>query len=167
MPSPSLTRTICLTLTLAVGSVLVAQANQEELVQKVATHTLTMPKLEAYGALVADLATWAEKHRKEAKALNARAPKGLEGTLAFLQREPVIQALLKAHQLTEEEYIIIPMATLQAGIAVLGESQGRSFPADRINPANTALVKANQVRIDALMAKVRKDQARMEAASRP
>lgn len=153
-----------LALVVALASPLVAQANQDELVQKVAAYTLTLPKVEAYGAMVADLADWAVEHPEEAKALNARGPKGLEGTLTFLKREPILQAQLKAHQLTEVEYLIIPMAALQAGIAVLGASQGRSFPADRINPANIALVRANQTRLDAIMAKVRKDQARMAGA---
>ncbi len=150
-----------LSLALLPAVALVGQASQDDLVKKVAAYTLTLPKIEAFGAMMGDLADWAAKHRKEAKALGARAPKGLEGTAAFLKREPVLQAQLKAHQLTEEDYMLLPMATLQAGIAVLGEAQGRTSPADRINPANIALVKANQARVDAVMAKVRADQARM------
>lgn len=167
MPSPRMLQSLLVAGTVLSSPVLLAQDTQEELVSKVGAYRLTLAKIEAYGTMMGSLADWATQHRQDAQALAARSPKGLEGTLAFLKREPIIQAQLKAHKLSEEDYLLIPMATMQAGLAILGESQGRTFPTERINPANIALVKANQARIEAVMAKVRADQARLGAAGRP
>jgi hypothetical protein len=50
---------------------------------------------------------------------------------------------------------------MQAQIAAMGEAQGHSFPAERINPKNVALAKENGPRIDAIMRKVAADRARV------
>lgn len=167
MPSGVKTTSRSLLLALAHSLVLAAQPSEDDLTRRVAVHVLTLPNIESYGAVMGDLADWAAKHPAAFKALNRRAPKGDAGVpaqIAFLQGEPVIQTLLKRHHLTEEAYILVPMATMQASIALLGEQQGRTFPTDRINPANIALVKANQTRIDAIFLKLRADQAKVTSA---
>ena len=54
----------------------------------------------------------------------------------------------------------MPAVVMQAQLAALGEAQGRTFPADRINPKNIATVRANETRVGEIMAKVAADRAR-------
>ena len=136
----------------------------DELTRQVARYELTLPKIEAYGAVMSGLAEWATANPKEIAALNQRLPKKLSDikvVTAFIEQEPVIANTLQRHGLSSVEYFLIPMATLQAGIAALGVQQGQVFPADRINPKNIALVQAHQTRIDAIVTKARADQAKM------
>lgn len=155
----------CLCALLFAGAVQSAEA-MDELSKKVAAYELSMPRIESYGALMSELTAWADTKPAEARALNNRAPKGgasFSANVAFVMKEPVLADLCKRHHLTGEDYILIPAATMQASIAMLGVAQGRSFPADRINPKNIALVQANTARVDAIMSKVRADQARNRA----
>lgn len=147
-----------------------AEPPQDELSRRVAAYVLTLPNLESYGALTGELADWATTHRTEAKAMMRRSPRGsagVEANLALLKAEPVLQTLLVRHHLSTEDFLVIPMATMQAGIALLGEQQGHSFPVDRINPTNIALVKAHQPRIDAIMTKARADLDRLAGLAQP
>ena len=146
------------------ASPLLAADAMDELSRRVAAYELTLPKVEAYGNAVTAIADWAAASPKDAAALNRRAPKpgsDLQATISFIEKESAFMSVLNRHQLSGADYVLIPAATMQAGIAVLGVQQGRSFPADRINPKNIALVQANQARIDAIMTKVRGDQARI------
>jgi len=71
-----------------------------------------------------------------------------------------VKLLLDQHKATGLDMVVLPMAVMQAQVAALGESQGRTFPADRINPKNVALAKANGPAIDAVMKKVEADRMR-------
>jgi hypothetical protein len=135
----------------------------DEFTQAVAQYELTLPKLESYGAVLAGVAAWAEANPTKAAALRARAPKGpstFKQAIAQIEAEPAIAEQLKKHQLTARDFALIPMAAMQAQIAALGEAQGRTFPADRINPKNTALVRAHEVRVGEILKQVTADRAR-------
>lgn len=140
-----------------------AQSNSDELTKMVAVYELTMPRIEGYGAVMAGIADWAGKDPKAVAALMARAPKGpvsVQDSAAMFEREPAVKSLLDKHKVTGLDLVVLPMAVMQAQVAALGESQGRTFPADRINPKNVALAKANGAAIDAVMKKAQTDRLR-------
>lgn len=140
-----------------------AQTGHDELTKMVAVYELTMPRIESYGAVIAGMAEWAAAKPKEAAALRAREPKGMATvaqSAAILESEPAVKALLDQHKIAGHDMVVLPMAVMQAQIAALGESQGRSFPADRVNPKNSAFAKANSGRIDAVMQKAARDRVR-------
>lgn len=153
-------------LPLLLAALLVAPAPAEtmdEFTREVARYELTMPNLEAYGAALAGLADWAAAKPADAAALQQRAPKGpttYPQTLAYIAGEPAIAAQLKAARLTGRDFVLMPAVVLQAQLAVLGEAQGRTFPADRINPKNTAVVRTHEKRVGEIMTKVAADRAR-------
>jgi len=141
-----------------------AQTGSDELTRMVAAYELTMQRIEAYGAVMAGLADWAVDKPKEAEAMRARTPKGpttVEQSAAAIEKEPAVKALLDKHRITGRDLVLIPVAVMQAQIAAMGEAQGHSFPAERINPKNVALAKENGPRIDAIMRKVAADRARV------
>lgn len=155
---------LALLATLFLASPVRAAETMDELTRQVAAYELTLPKIEAYGAAISSLADWMAANPKEAAEIVARAPKGtanVKSSLAFSESEPAIMAILKRHQLSSTDYLLIPAATVQAGVAAVGVQQGRTFPADRINPKNVELVQANMARISAIVTKVRADQARI------
>jgi hypothetical protein len=140
-----------------------AQTNSDDLTKMVAVYELTMPRIEGYGAVMAGIADWAAKDPKAMAAMMGRAPKGpvsLQDSAVIFEKEPAVKALLDQHKVTGLDMVVLPMAVMQAQIAVLGESQGRAFPADRINPKNIALAKANGAAIDAVMKKAQADRLR-------
>ena len=140
-----------------------AQTGHDELTRMVAAYELTMPRIESYGAVIAGMAEWAAAKPKEAAALRAREPKGMATvaqSAAILESEPAVKALLDRHKITGHDMVVLPMTVMQAQIAALGESQGRSFPSDRINPKNIALAKDNGARIDTIMRKASGDRVR-------
>lgn len=153
-------------LPLLLAALLISPASaqpMDEFTREVARYELTMPNLEAYGAALADLAEWAGAKPAEAAALRQRAPKGpttYPQTLAYIAGEPAIAAQLKAAKLTGRDFVLLPAVVMQAQIAALGEAQGRTFPADRINPKNTAVVRANEKRVGEIMTKVAADRVR-------
>ncbi len=135
----------------------------DEFTREVARYELTMPKLEGFGAVMAGLAEWAAAKPAEAAALRQRAPKGATPyaqAVAQVEAEPAIAEQLKKHHLTGRDFALLPMVVLQAQIAALGEAQGRTFPADRINPKNIATLRAHEARVSAIMAKVTTDRGR-------
>lgn len=141
-----------------------AQTGSDELTQMVAAYELTIQRIEAYGAVMSGLADWAVAKPKEAQAMRDRTPKGpatVEQSAAAIEKEPAVKALLDKHKITGRDFVLIPMAVMQAQIAAMGEAQGRTFPADKINPKNTALAKANGPRIDAIMSKVAADRIKI------
>ncbi len=140
-----------------------AEDAPDEFTREVSRYELTLANLEAYGAVMADLAEWAEAKPAEAAAMRQRAPKGpttYPQTVAHVESEPAITAQLKAAKLSGRDFVLIPAVVMQAQIAALGEAQGRTFPADRINPRNIATVRANENRVGEIMAKVTTDRAR-------
>lgn len=140
-----------------------AQTNSDELTKRVAVYELTMPRIEGYGAVMAGIADWAGKDPKAVAAMVGRASKGpmsLQDSAAMFEKEPAVKALLDRHQVTGLDMVVLPMAVMQAQVAALGESQGRTFPADRINPKNIALARANGAAIDAVMKKAQADRLR-------
>jgi hypothetical protein len=140
-----------------------AQTTSDDLAKMVAVYELTLQRIEGYGAVMAGLADWASKDPKAVKAMMARAPKreiSVQDSAAILENEPAVKLLLDQHKVTGVDLVVLPMAVMQAQIAVLGESQGRTFPADRINPKNIALVRANAAAIDAVMKKAEADNQR-------
>lgn len=142
---------------------LAAETGMEELTRMVTAYELTLAKVEAYGAVLAGIGDWAEAHPEQAKALRARAPKGLAGVeqaATVIESEPELKALLDKHQLSGRDFVLIPTAMMQARLAVLGEAQGRSFPAGQINPRNLALAKAHAARMDAIMHQAAADRLR-------
>ena len=84
----------------------------------------------------------------------------MQDSAAIFEKEPAVKSLLDQHKVTGLDMVVLPMAVMQAQVAALGESQGRSFPADRINPKNVALAKANGAAIDAVMKKAQADRLR-------
>jgi len=165
-PMHPTTRLFLRRLPLLLAALLLTSAPAEtmdEFTREVARYELTMPNLEAYGAAMAGLAEWAAGKPAEAAALQQRAPKGpttYPQTLAYIEREPVLAALLKQHRLITRDFVLLLPAVMQAQLAVLGEAQGRTFPADRINPRNTAVVRANEKRVGEIMTKVAADRGR-------
>jgi hypothetical protein len=140
-----------------------AEDTQDEFTREVARYELTLANLEAYGAMMASLADWAEAKPAEAAAMRARLPKGTttyQQSIAQVGAEPAIAEQLKQHKLTPRDFVLLPMVVLQARIAVLGEAQGRTFPADRINPKNPALVRAHEIRVNEIMSTVAADRIR-------
>lgn len=140
-----------------------AQTGSDELTRMVAGYELTMQRIEAYGAVMSGLADWAAAKPKEAQAMRARAPKGhatVEQSTAEVEKEPVIKSLLDQHKITGRDFVLIPTTVLQAQIAAMGEAQGRTFPADKINPKNSALAKANGPKIDVIMRKAAADRTK-------
>ncbi|MEK7703831.1 MAG: hypothetical protein AAB426_02645 [Myxococcota bacterium] len=137
--------------------------SMDEMTKLVAVYELTMPHLEAYGAVMTAMTDWAIANPKEFAAMQARVPKGtttVEQSIAALDKEPVVKALLDKHRLSARDLVLLPMAAMQAHIAALGEAQGRTFPAGLINPKNVALDKANAARIEAIMTQVAADRSR-------
>ncbi len=140
-----------------------AQINSDDLTRTVAAYELTMARIEGYGAVMAGIADWAGKDPKAVAAMLGRAPKGpmsVPDSAAIFEKEPAVKLLLDAHKITGLDMVVLPMAVMQAQVAALGESQGRTFPADRINPKNIALAKANGTAIDAVMKKAQADRLR-------
>lgn len=140
-----------------------AQSNPDELTKVVATYELTMARIEGYGAVMAGIADWAGKDPKAIAAMMGRAPKGpmsLQASAAIFEKEPAVKLLLDQHKVSGLDVVVLPIAVMQAEIAALGESQGRTFPADRINPKNVAFAKANGTAIDAVMKKAQADRLR-------
>lgn len=139
-----------------------AQDEQDELVRMVAVYELTMPRVESFGGAYAGLAEWATANPTEAVALRERLQRGqgVAEIVAALEREPVIIGLLERNHLTARDFVLIPSAVLQARIAVQGEAQGRTFPADRINTRNIAFARLNAARVDSIMSKVAVDRVR-------
>jgi len=140
-----------------------AQTSSDDVTRMVAAYELTMPRIEGYGAVMAGIADWAAKDPKAIAAMMGRAPKGqvsMQDSAAIFENEPTVKSLLDKHHLSGLDMVVLPMAVMQAQIAALGESQGRTFPADRINPKNIALAKANGPAIDAVMKKAKTDQLR-------
>jgi hypothetical protein len=138
--------------------------SDDEFTKMVAAYELTMPRIEAYGAVMAAIADWGAKNPAAIKAMMARAPKGqisVQETAAIFEKEPAVKSLLDQHKLTGLDVVLLPTTVMQAQIAALGESQGRTFPADRINPKNIALAKASGPAIDAVMKKAQADAERV------
>jgi hypothetical protein len=136
----------------------------DEFTKEVAQYELTMPLLEAYGAVMSDLADWAKANPEQAAEMNQRTPRGptsFKETMAHLESEPVIAESLKKNQLTGRDFVLIPTVLMQAQIAAMGEAQGRSFPADRINPKNPALIRDHEKRVGEIMTKLNADRARL------
>jgi hypothetical protein len=141
-----------------------AEDTQDEFTREVARYELTLANLEAYGAMMAGLADWAEAKPAEAAAMRERLPKGpttYQQSIAQVGDEPAIAEQLKQHKLTLRDFVLLPMVVLQARIAALGEAQGRTFPADRINPKNPALVRAHETRVNEIMTTVAADRIRV------
>jgi hypothetical protein len=148
---------------LAGASVRAADA-PDEFTKEVAQYELTLPNLEAYGAAMTGVADWAVANPAQAAKMNQRTPKGptsFKDTIAHVESEPAIAEQLKKHKLTGRDFVLIPSVLMQAQIAALGEAQGRTFPADRINPKNTALVRANEARVGEIMTKLNADRSRL------
>lgn len=157
MPIALILILLCATTTAA------AQTNQDALTRMVFTYELTMPRIEGFGEVMAGIAEWAGKDPKAVAAMMARAPKGpatVEDSAAIFEKEPAVKALLDRHKVTGLDMVVLPIAVMQAQIAALGESQGHTFPADRINPQNIALAKANGAAIDGVMKKAQADRLR-------
>lgn len=148
----------------AVSRAQASSAKPDELTMAVARYELTMDVIEAYGRVMAGLATWAEGDPAAAAALRSRAPKtstkSIKSAVAQIEREAVVKGRLNEQKISSRDFLLLPMVVMQAQIAVLGESQGRTFPPDRINPKNVALVRANEARINDVMAKIAADRAR-------
>lgn len=141
-----------------------AQTGQDELTRMVAAYELTLPRIEAYGAVMAGIADWAAANPKEAKAMQARAPRGqitVQQSAAAVEKEPVVKALLDKHTLTGRDFVLLPTAVMQARIAAMGEAQGRTFPADKINARNVALARTNGASIDGIMRKAAADRIKV------
>ncbi len=145
-----------------------AQTNSDDLTKIVAVYDLTMPRIEGYAAVMAGIADWAGKDPKAVAAMMGRAPKGpmsVQDSAAIFEKEPAVKSLLDKHKVSGLDMVVLPMAVMQAQVAALGESQGHTFPVDRINPKNIALAKANGAAIDAVMKKALAD--RLRAFPRP
>jgi hypothetical protein len=141
-----------------------AQGAADEFTREVARYELSLTRLEAYGATLSALAEWALARPVEAAALRQREPKGpatFPQSVAHVASEPVIATLLQKNKLTARDFVLIPVVVMQAQMAALGEAQGRTFPADRINPKNTAVVRDHEKRVAAILAKVATDRARL------
>jgi len=104
-----------------------AEDAPDEFTREVARYELTLPNLEAYGAVMAGLADWAEAKPAEAAAMRQRAPKGpttYPQTVAHIESEPAIATQLKTTKLTGRDFVLMPVVVMQAQIAALGEAQG-------------------------------------------
>ena len=135
----------------------------DEFTRAVASYELTMPNLEAYGATLASLAEWAAAQPAKAAQMRARLRKGpatYPQSIAHVESVPVVAEQLKKNKLTGRDFVVLPMVVMQGQIAALGEAKGLTFPADRINPKNTALVRAHEKRVGEIMAKVTADHIR-------
>jgi hypothetical protein len=135
----------------------------DEFTRAVASYELTLPALEAYGATMTGVADWTVANPAKAAKMNKRTPKGptsFRQSIAHVETEPVIAEQLKKNKLDGRDFVLIPMVVMQARIAALGEAQGHTFPADRINPKNTALVRAHEKRVGEIMTKVAADRVR-------
>lgn len=155
--------TVALILILLCATGAEAQINSDDLTKMVAVYELTMPRIEGYGAVMAGIADWAAKDPKAVSAMMGRAPRGpmsVQDSAAIFEKEPAVKSLLDTHKITGMDMVVLPMAVMQAQIAALGESQGRTFPADRINPKNVALARANGAAIDAVIKKAQADRLR-------
>lgn len=140
-----------------------AETGMEELTRLVTAYELTLARVEAYGAVLAGIGDWAEAHPEQAKALRARAPKGLAGVetaAAVIESEPELKALLDHHRISGRDFVLIPAALLQARLAVLGEAQGKTITPGLVNPRNLALARANAERLDAIMRQAATDRVR-------
>lgn len=140
-----------------------AETGPEQLTRLVTDYELTMARVEAYGAVLAGIADWAEAHPAQTKALQAKAPRGLadvEQAAAVLESEPALKVLLDKHRLSGRDFVLIPAAMMQARLAVLAEAQGRKLPPGQVNPKNLALAKAHAARMDAIMHQAAADRLR-------
>lgn len=153
---------LLLLLALISGAV-AAESGRDELTRMVVAYELTMARVEAYGTVLAGIADWAEAHPEPAKALRARAPKGLadvERAAAVLESEPALKAFFDKHQLSGRDFVLIPAVMMQARLAVLAEGQGKKFPPGQVNPKNLALARTNATRMDAIMHQAAADRVR-------
>lgn len=140
-----------------------AETGMEELTRLVTAYELTLARVEAYGAVLAGIGDWAEAHPEQAKALRARAPKGLAGVetaARVIESEPELKALLDQQRISGRDFVLIPAALLQARLAVLGEEQGKTITPGLVNPRNLALARANAERLDAIMRQAASDRVR-------
>lgn len=140
-----------------------AESGQDELTRMVVAYELTMARVEAYGAVLAGIADWAEAHPEQAKALRAQAPKGLadvDRAAAVLESEPALKAFFDKHQLSGRDFVLVPAVMMQARLAVLAEAQGRKLPPGQVNPKNLALARTNAARMDAIMHQAAADRVR-------
>jgi hypothetical protein len=154
---------LALLLLLPARFIAAAETATDTLTRLVATYELTLARVEAYGAVLAGIADWAEAHPEQAKALRARAPKGLaevDTAAKVIESEPELKALLDQHQISGRDVVLIPVALLQARLAVLGEAQGKTIAPGLVNPKNLALAKAKGERLDAIMHKAAGDRVR-------
>lgn len=144
-------------------TVMAAETSPDQLTRLVTAYELTLARVEAYGAVLAGIADWAEAHPAQTKALRAKAPKGLadvEQATAVLESEPALKALLDKHRLSGRDFVLVPAAMMQARLAVLAEAQGRKLPPGQVNPKNLALAKAHAARMDAIMHQAAADRLR-------
>lgn len=145
------------------ANVLAAESGQDQVTRMVTAYELTMARVEAYGAVLAGIADWADAHPEQAKGLRARAPKGLadvDTAAAVIESEPALKALLDQHRLSGRDFVLIPAALLQARLAVLGEEQGRAITPGLVNPKNLALARSHAARMDAIMHQAAGDRLR-------
>lgn len=158
----SISRLVALVIVLTGTQAWSAEA-PDEFTRKVAKYELTLPNLEAYGKVMSGIAEWAKAKPAKVAALLKRAPQGpttLKQSIAHMESEPAIAEVLNKNKLAGRDFVLIPMVVMQARIAVLGEAQGRAFPSDRINPKNTALVRAHEAQLNDIMSKATTDRVR-------
>jgi hypothetical protein len=130
------------------------QEEADPLVRAVLAYELTLQRTESYVAALKDLADFAKKNPKAMEPFRGGSaktrPMSLEEKAASLEKVVGIKAILDRHALRGIDLMVLPIAMMQAQMIVIGWSQGREFPADKLNLRNAEAVKAAPARFEAL-----------------
>ena len=148
---------ILVTILLGIGAPASAQ-NADVLTRAVVGYELTLPRVEAYASAIYELADWAAKNPNDVQVLRERGKAdSLDAVGAMLESVPGIKRVLDRHQLTGKDFALIPLALLTSRAALMAEKNGAvatPTPPGRVNAATLDMMRANQPRIDALLAQI-------------
>jgi hypothetical protein len=129
---------------------------QEELMQAVTAYEVTLPKVEAYDAVLSDLVLWSKTNPKETKMFRDKKRRltSLDQAARQLESVPGIKRILDKHQIDGKDMSLMPMALLTSRAVVVAEKQGMTVPAGQTNEASVAMVRANDARVEILLERI-------------
>jgi len=142
-----------------------AMAQIDEFTKAVVGYELTMPKVEAYAAAMEDLVAWSKKNPEEAEKFRKNdGVNSLESAIQRIENTTAIKSILDKHNLGSRDFALMPIALLTSIGFLMIEKRGEALPPGRSNAASVAMIRANEVRINALANQITSAQRQLRGA---
>lgn len=112
-------------------------------------YILTMDRVQLYANAVKEIEAGAKDPAVTAEGKKVQDFNGYNVEKARMIETscPHLNAWIKAHGMTAQEFVILPMTLITAGMAEYGQEQGGKMPAF-VNPANIQFVKDHKAELE-------------------